>query len=73
LLFQPVKEFTIRGLPVDRIKRVILMATGEELPYTVNFEVHHRFMPGEDRTGEMYLNSPTPTAALVDVIEIQLN
>ena len=73
LLFRPVKEFTVRGLPVDRIKRVILMATGEELPYTVNFEVHHRFKPGEDRTGEMYLNSPTATTALVDVIEIQLN
>jgi alpha-L-fucosidase len=72
LLFQPINVFTIRGLPVDKVKKVILMSTGEELPFTINFEVHHRFKPGEDRTGEMYLSAPKASGAIIDVIEIQL-
>ena len=72
LLLQPIEELTIRGLPVDRIEKVVLMATGEELKYKLDFEVHHRFKPGEDRTGEMYLVPPDPSGAIVDVIEIKL-
>lgn len=72
LLLQPIEELTIRGLPVDRIEKVVLMATGEELKYKLDFEVHHRFKPGEDRTGEMYLLPPDPSGAIVDVIEIKL-
>jgi hypothetical protein len=49
------------------------MATGEEIDFNLNFEVHHRFKPGEDRTGEMYLVPHAASGAIVDVIEVQLS
>lgn len=73
LLSQPIERTIVRGLPVDRILGIELMSTEQPIPYTLNFEVHHRAKPGEPRTGEVQIEAPDPSGALVDVLRIRLS
>jgi alpha-L-fucosidase len=47
-----------------------LLATGEQLPYEVNFEVHEQSAAGVDPLGEILIPAPTASGAVVDVIAI---
>lgn len=70
LVARPVDELIVRGLPVERIRRVSVMADDSELDYSVKLEVHHRPKPGEERTGELRVAVPASVDELVDVVRI---
>jgi alpha-L-fucosidase len=70
LLAQPVEQTIVRGIPVRRVRRVRLLATGEELPFTVNFEVHEQASRDDEPLGEMIIPAALPSGALIDVIAV---
>ena len=71
LLLRPVGEVVARGLPVRRISGVRLLATGEPLRFRTNVEVHNGAVPPEP-TGELFVEFPGDSGALVDVIAVDL-
>jgi alpha-L-fucosidase len=71
LVLRPVDEVVARGLPVRRISGVRLLATGESLPFRTNVEVHNGVVPAEP-TGELFVDFPGDSGALVDVIAVDL-
>jgi alpha-L-fucosidase len=72
LVQRPVGQVVVRGLPVKRIKRVRLLATGQPLPYRINVEVPNGKVPDEP-TGELFVDFDGHTDALVDVIAVDLH
>lgn len=70
LVSLPVEEVVVRGLPVRRVSRVRLLATGESLDYTVGFEVHELASRDAEPAGELRIAAPTPSGASIDVIAI---
>lgn len=72
LTMRPVGDLVVRGLPVDRIRDVRLIATGEQLPYRVSIEMYGQPAPGEERTGELRVTIPSVPSAAIDVIRIEL-
>ena len=73
LVMQPQERVVVRGIPLDRVQKVSLLSTGQEIPYGLTFEVHHRAKKGEARIGELYMAAPPVTSALLDVIKISLS
>lgn len=71
LVMRPIEDVVVRGIPVDRISSVRLLATGEELGYETHLEAHQKPAPGTDRLGELRLPVPMPSGALVDVLAIE--
>ena len=71
LVLRPLGELVARGLPVKRIRGVRLLATGEPLRFRTNVEVHHGVVPPEP-TGELFVEFPGDSGALVDVIAVDL-
>lgn len=72
LVMEPKERVIVRGLPLGRISSVELLSTGQSLEYALNFEVHHRAKPGEERMGELVITTPPIHANLVEVIKIHL-
>ena len=50
---RPIEQVIVRGIPVGRVTGIRLLATGEHLPYEVNFEVHEQSAAGGDPLGEL--------------------
>jgi alpha-L-fucosidase len=72
LIMQPQERVVVRGIPLDRVLKVTLLSTGEELDFGLTFEVHHRAKEGESRIGELAMVAPRATSTLIDVIKITL-
>jgi len=70
LVMRPIEQVVVRGIPVGRVTGVRLLATGEQLPYEVNLEVHEQPAPGEDPVGELRIPAPAASGAAIDVIAI---
>jgi alpha-L-fucosidase len=73
LVMLPIEKVVVRGIPVDRISTVRLLATGEKLSYETHLEAHQKATPGTDLLGELRLPVPMPSGALVDVIAIEFS
>ena len=71
LVMRPIGEVIARGLPVKRIRGARLLATGEPLAFRTNVEVHNGVVPPEP-TGELFVDFPGDSGALVDVIAVDL-
>jgi alpha-L-fucosidase len=71
LVLTPVEEIIVRGIPVQRVASVRLLATGEVLDHRSSFEVHEQSAHGVEPTGELRIDAPTPSGALVDVVAIE--
>jgi hypothetical protein len=69
---QPQERVVVRGIPLDRVLKVTLLSTGEELDFGLTFEVHHRAKEGESRIGELAMVAPRATSTLIDVIKVTL-
>lgn len=70
LVLRPIEEVVVRGIPVGRVQGVRLLATGEQLPFEVNLEVHEQPAPGADPLGELHIPAPAASGAPIDVIAI---
>lgn len=73
LITRPIGELVVRGLAVDRIRRVSLLATEATLDYSVRLDVHHRPAPGEEKTGELRVSLPDSPPGVLDVVHIELD
>jgi alpha-L-fucosidase len=71
LVLVPVDRVVVRGLPMRRIADIRLLGSEESLPYTVNLEVHQDEAEA-DLAGEVIIDFPGSTDALIDVIAIDL-
>lgn len=56
LLYRPFDSITLRGVPVKRVTRVQLLATGEPLEFTTRTSLIDRIAP--DPTGELTIGVP---------------
>ena len=72
LVMQPKNRVTVRGVPLDRISNVEILSTNQKLEFSLNFEVHHRAKPGEERMGELVIHTPIMDSELVEVIKVTL-
>jgi alpha-L-fucosidase len=70
LVMLPVDEVVVRGIPIGRVKRVRRLADGAELDFTTNVEVHGEGQQGGESLGELVIQAPAPSGALVDVLAI---
>jgi alpha-L-fucosidase len=71
LVMVPVGKVVVRGLPVRRIAEIKLLGSERPLSYSVNIEVHEDELD-MDLTGELLIDFPGSTDALIDVIAIEL-
>ena len=73
LAMRPIEQVVARGIPIDRIDAVTLLATGEELSHRASVDVHGDPGEGVERTGTVTIEAPQASGALVDVIKISLS
>lgn len=73
LVMEPVERLIVRGVPLDRISGVEVLSSGQKLDFSLNFEVHHRAKPGEQRMGELVVQAPDIKTDLVEVIKVALH
>jgi alpha-L-fucosidase len=73
LLMEPREQVIVRGVPVKRIKRVSLMASGQDLAFTGMVEVHLESKKGGDALGELRIVAPERTDPLIDVIAVEFD
>jgi alpha-L-fucosidase len=71
LTVRPVGDLVVRGVPVERVSRVSVMATDQPLDFRVAVEMYRPPEPGAERTGELRVSLPAPTGAPIDVIRIE--
>lgn len=67
---RPVETLVVRGIPVRRVKRVSLLGSGERLPFHSAIDVHEPGARDDGVLGELSINAPAPTNALIDVVAI---
>lgn len=70
LVMRPIEQVIVRGIPVERVRSVRLLATGEELPFELNVEVHEQAEQTGEALGELHIPAPAASGALIDVIAI---
>jgi alpha-L-fucosidase len=70
LVAQPVEKLVVRGVPVRRVRSVRLMGGGTTIPYEVPLAALDEHLLGPDLLGELIIDAPLPTGALIDVIAI---
>jgi alpha-L-fucosidase len=73
LVAQPVESVIVRGVPVRRVRGVKLIASGKELPYHMPLAALDERLLGPDLLGELLIDAPEPSGALVDVIAIEFD
>jgi alpha-L-fucosidase len=73
LVMRPVESLAVRGIPIRRVEQASLLATGERLRYRSNVDVHDESGRGEDVLGELVIDAPEPTGALIDVVAIDFS
>ncbi|HYI57533.1 MAG TPA: alpha-L-fucosidase [Microlunatus sp.] len=70
LVYLPVEELVVRGVPVDRVSSVRLMMTGEPLAYRTGGDAYE--VAGVERLGDLTIAAPAPSGSLIDVIAVEL-
>ncbi len=70
LVMRPIEQVIVRGIPVGRVTGIRLLATDEQLPYEVNYEVHEQASRDAEPLGELLIPAPAASGAVVDVIAI---
>jgi hypothetical protein len=60
----------VRGIPIRRVKRVSLVGAGP-LRYEVPLAALDEHLLGPDLLGELIIEAPRPTGALIDVIDVE--
>jgi alpha-L-fucosidase len=70
LVYLPVEQLVVRGVPVDRVRSVRLMMTGEPLEYRTGGDAYE--ITGTERLGDLTIAAPEPSGALLDVIAVEL-
>jgi alpha-L-fucosidase len=70
LVAQPIEKLVVRGLPVRRVRSVQMLG-GVDLAYELPLAVSDEHLLGADLLGELIIDAPVPTGALIDVIEVQ--
>jgi alpha-L-fucosidase len=70
LVMRPVETLVVRGIPVRRVKRVSLLGSGERLPFHSAIDVHEPGARDDEVLGELSIDAPAPTNALIDVVAI---
>lgn len=73
LVALPVETVSVRGVPVHHVSAVTLLGTGQPLSFTVTVEEHEQDRGGIDALGEVVIEAPAPTGALIDVIAIEFD
>jgi len=71
LLDRPQESVVVRGVPIRRVRRVSLIGTGRELRHHVPLAALDEHLLGTDLLGELLIDAPEPSGALVDVIAIE--
>lgn len=71
LVMRPEEQLVVRNVPVRRVRAVRLLGTEAELDYRVNEEVHQNHGATEP-LGELLIQAPPRTGALLDVVAIEL-
>ncbi|MCU1526505.1 MAG: alpha-L-fucosidase [Frondihabitans sp.] len=72
LLATPVEAFTVRNVPVSRVRGVRLLGSDAPLAFTTDRNVHEFVADENARVGELRIEAPEPTGALIDVVAIDL-
>ena len=72
LVARPVEAFTVRGVPVGRVRGVRLLGAETSLAFTADRNVHEFVADERARIGELRIEAPEPTGALVDVVAVEL-
>ena len=70
LVMRPTGQLTVRGVPVQRIRRITLLGSETPLPFETNLEVHAEQHASAEPLGEVLIGVGAPTAALHDVVAI---
>ena len=70
LVHLPVEELVVRGVPVDRVRSVRVMMTGEPLAYRTGGDAYE--LAHVERLGDLTIAAPEPSGALLDVIAVEL-
>ena len=70
LVHLPVEELVVRGVPVDRVRSVRVMMTGEPLAYRTGGDAYE--LTDVERLGDLTIAAPEPSGALLDVIAVEL-
>lgn len=73
LVAQPVENVVVRGIPVRRVRRVCLLGADEPLRYRLPLSAYDDHLPGFDVLGELTIDAPGPSGALLDVISIEFD
>ena len=71
LLSHAVETVSVSDIPVQRLRTVKLLSTEAPLDYEVSVDVHGQ-RDVDDPRGEMIIEAPEPTGALIDIIAVEL-
>jgi alpha-L-fucosidase len=70
LVMRPVDTIVVRGIPVGRISRVRLLATGVDLAHSTSYEIREHESGKADPLGEVVIDAPKPSGSLIDVVAV---
>lgn len=73
LLARPQETVRIGNVPVDRVRRVVLMNGGIELAYESSVDIHADVAGGQERFGTLLIEVPAPSGALIDVLAVEFD
>ncbi len=73
LIDRPVESVVVRGVPVRRVRKVKVLGGEDSLPYEVPLAALDEHLLGPELLGELIIEAPAPTAALIDVIAIEFD
>ena len=73
LIDRPVEKVVVRGIPVRRVRDVKVVGSQESLPYEEPLAALDEHLLGPDLLGELMIDAPAPTGALIDVIAIEFD
>jgi alpha-L-fucosidase len=73
LLATPVEAFSVRNIPVSRVRGVRLLGSELPLAWSSDRNVHEFVADESTRTGDLRIEAPTPSGALIDVVVIDLD
>ncbi|WP_129670079.1 alpha-L-fucosidase [Phytoactinopolyspora endophytica] len=73
LVAQPIETVVVHGLPMRRINKISLLGTEEQLGYHMPLMSSEDLLPRPDMLGELIIDAPEATGALIDVIAIEFD
>jgi alpha-L-fucosidase len=73
LIARPVDNVVVRGVPVRRVRRVSLLGVNASLPYELPLAAYDDHVAGSDMLGELIIDVPAASGALIDVIAVEFD